>query len=287
MLRLLLIGLLALTALLPGAAVAQAYGNNIRVSLVADGKPVAGKTWTVALHFVPKSKEWHGYWKNPGDAGLGMNLKWHLPPGWTAGEPLYPVPKRLVIAGLMNHVFEGDYAVLVPIAVPAGADVAAAAPLELQADYLACTDKICVPERAQLRLDPAAAMPDPRFDRWRAAIAPLLDLPARYAIEGQNLRVAIPLPATVSLPDPHVFIEPRDLVNYAGVQTFSRVGDTLVAEIPLAQTVVPPTGFGGILSFGDGNGLRFAGERGIVPPTGLPLKTAANAAPVLWIALAG
>ena len=287
LLRLLLIWLLALTALVPAAAQVPANGNNIRVSLIADGKPVAGKTWTVALHFVLKSPEWHGYWKNPGDAGLGMNLRWRLPPGWQAGEPLYPVPQRLMIAGLMNHVFEGDYAVLVPITVPAGADVTRAPPLELQADYLACTDKICVPERARLSLNPATATPDPRFGRWRAAIAPLLDLPARYAIEGQKLRVAIPLPAAVALPDPHVFIEPRDLVNYAAAQTFSRVGDALVAEIPLAQAAVPPASFGGILSFGDGNGLRFTGKSGAVPEPGTPLKTASNAAPVLWIALVG
>jgi DsbC/DsbD-like thiol-disulfide interchange protein len=78
---------------------------------------------TVALHFRPK-EGWHGYWSNPGDAGLGMRLDWRLPEGWTAGEPQYPVPTRLVLAGLMNHVFKGDYAVLVPITVPENADVA-------------------------------------------------------------------------------------------------------------------------------------------------------------------
>ena len=30
----------------------QVAGNNIRAALVADGPPVSGKTWTVALHFV-------------------------------------------------------------------------------------------------------------------------------------------------------------------------------------------------------------------------------------------
>lgn len=287
MLRLLLSALLALAALWSGPAVAQNNATNIRASLIADGKPIAGRTWTVALHFVPTSREWHGYWKNPGDAGLGMTLKWQLPAGWQAGEPLYPVPQRLVIAGLMNHVFEGEYAVLVPITVPAGADPARAPPLSLRADYLACTDKICVPQRVQLTLDPAAAAPDPRFDRWRAATAPLLDQPARYAIDGKRLRVAIPLPAAVALPDPHLFVEQRDLLNYAAAQTFSRSGDLLVAEIPLAETVVSPASFDAILAFGEGNGLRLVGTRGVVPEAGEPLKTAANATPALWLALAG
>jgi DsbC/DsbD-like thiol-disulfide interchange protein/cytochrome c biogenesis protein CcdA len=282
-----LLALLALALFAPAQA-QQIAGNNMRATLIADGPPVPGKTWTVALHFVPKSPEWHGYWKNPGDAGVGMVLKWRLPEGWSAGEPLYPVPKRLVISGLMNHVFEGEYAVLVPIAVPADAAATKMGPIGLEADYLACTDRICVPERARLTLDPVNAAQDPRFDRWRAALAPLLDRPVSYEVSGRLLRLAIPLPRTLAVTEPHVFIENRDLIDYVAVQNFSRQGDTLVAEVPLAETVVPPGAIAGILSLSPGNSVRFAGERGAVPAAGVPLKTAtAAAAPELWLALAG
>ena len=64
---------------------------------------------------------WHGYWQNPGDAGLGMGLEWTLPAGAKAGAPQYPVPETLLISGLMNHVYEHDYAVLVPLTLPATA----------------------------------------------------------------------------------------------------------------------------------------------------------------------
>lgn len=281
--------LMLLAAVLSVPAAAQpAEGVNIRAALVADGPPVPGRTWTVALHFVPKTPEWHGYWKNPGDAGAGMALKWKLPPGWTAGEPLYPVPERLEISGLMNHVFEGEHAVLVPITVPRGAAVANLAPIALEADYLACTDRICVPERARLTLDPNAAGKDPRFDRWRAALAPLLDRPVAYEIAGQALRLAIPLPSTMALGEPHVFIETLDLVNYAGVQSFSKTGDTLVVEIPLADAAVTPTGIAGILALGDGNGVRFVGAPGPVPAAGEMVKSAtAPAMPNVWLALVG
>lgn len=282
-----LLALLALALALPAQAQPVA-GTNIRAALVADGPPVPGRTWTVALHFTPKSAEWHGYWKNPGDAGAGMALKWRLPEGWRAGEPLYPVPRRLEISGLMNHVFEGEHAVLVPIEVPADAAVTNVAPIALEADYLACTDRICVPERARLTFDPARAGKDGRFDRWRAALAPLLDRPVQYEIAGKVLRLAIPLPAAMDVVDPHVFIETRDLVNYAATQSFARAGDTLVAEVPLAETVVAPGAIAGILALGEDNGLRFSGQQGPVPATGIPLK-APVAAPVpnLWLALAG
>ena len=285
--QVLLAALVALTFALCPAQAQPMGGDNIRVTLVADGKPVAGKPWTLALHFVPKSAEWHGYWQNPGDAGAGMRLAWTLPTGWRAGEPRYPVPKVLEIAGLANHVFSGDYTVLVPVMVPAASNPALAPSIALTVDYLACTDQICVPERADLTLDLATATHDPRFDGWRAAIAPLLDRPVRYAIDGKALRMAIPLPAALKIHDPHVFIEPHDLVNYAGRQVFTRDGDWLIANIPLASTVVAADPVTGIVALGEGSGVRFRGERGLVPHGGVPLQSARAAAPVLWIALGG
>ena len=92
------------------------YGDdNIAVAAYLEQDAAAPDKATLALAFTPKDGEWHGYWSNPGDAGQGMRLDLDLPPGWTAGEPLYPVPTTLEIAGLMNHVYKGPYAVLVPL----------------------------------------------------------------------------------------------------------------------------------------------------------------------------
>ena len=121
----LLAWLLALAASVALAAPAQAQAlqpgdpligsENIPVTLHAEGAPVEGKEWLLALHFVPKGPEWHGYWLNPGDAGAGQVLKLDLPPDWEVGEPRYPVPHRLIVAGLMNHIYAGPYTVLVPV----------------------------------------------------------------------------------------------------------------------------------------------------------------------------
>jgi hypothetical protein len=70
---------------------------------------------------------------------------------------------------------------------------------------------------------------------WRAAVAPLLDARAAFAISGKTLRVAIPLPESVGLADPYVFIANKQLVSYSAAQTFRRKGDLLIAEIPLDE----------------------------------------------------
>jgi len=284
------------TALLAHAAVAQlpapvpAESNHIASELVAEGGAQPGQTLTLALHFRPQPG-WHGYWSNPGDAGYGMDLAWDLPEGWSAGDPEYPVPQTLVISGLMNHVYEGDYAVLVPVEVPADADISRPVPIELKADWLACTDKICVPEHATmtLRLPIGPDVPrDPRFDQWRAALPPLLDSEASFALTDGTLRIAVPLPASLALSDPHVFIGETQLVDYAAPQVFRRKGDLLVAEIPRKGLAKGEESVSGILKLDDaGDGVTFAAAPGEVPTGGSLVGGAAQALAPLWLLLGG
>ena len=296
--RRLLAWVLALVASVLLAGIAHAQGqvqaapaeagfigsDNIPVTLHADGAPVAGKEWLLALRFVPKGPEWHGYWSNPGDAGAGMILALNLPPDWKVGEPRYPVPKRLVIAGLMNHVYEGPHTVLVPVIPGPSAASFGAAPLTGVVDYLACTDQICVPQSAKL-----TAQSGGDFARWRAEVAPLLDARASFGITGKTLRVAIPLPDSVGLSDPHVFIANKRLVAYSAAQTFRRVGDMLVAEIPLDEFGDGKAdALAGILSFGDGAGVRFAAAPGAVPTSGDVIAGAKPpVTPPLWTLILG
>ena len=82
----------ALLILLLTAGVASAQPTNIAASLAYEQSAQPGEAVTLAIHMRP-GQGWHGYWLNPGDAGLGMTLDWALPQGWSAGNPQYPVPQ--------------------------------------------------------------------------------------------------------------------------------------------------------------------------------------------------
>lgn len=264
------------------APLAAQQANHIAADLVAETPPVPGETLTVALRFRPE-KGWHGYWTNPGDAGTGMELDWRLPEGWEASEPDYPLPQKLELLGLINHVYKEDYAVLIRIAVPESAAVANLAPITVEARWLACSDRLCVPEFATLTLRFPSAGTAPGFDAHRAAIPPLIDAPARFAITPDRLRIAIPLPEAVGLPDPHLFVEQADVIDYAAVQTYFREGDILVAEIPRGGLQTEPGVLAGLLAFGDGKGVRFTAAPGEVPQGGFPLKTSAPDIALVWL----
>ncbi len=283
--------LVALFAMLAVPAGAQdipseaRYGDeNISAELLADGMPQAGEEWMLALKFNPSAPEWHGYWSNPGDAGQGMMLRLALPDGWEMGEPLYPVPDTLLISGLMNHIYEGEYAVLVPVSVPAGAAVSSVPAVSGHVEYLACTDRVCVPQDAVLTIGMGGD-----FARWRAEVAPLLDAKGAFELRADRLRVAIPLPESVPLSSPHLFVSNTRLVSYAAIQTFMRDGDTLVAELPLDQFGTGDASeVSGILAFGDGTGVRFKAAPGEVPEAGIKIAGPVGAdVPPLWTLILG
>ena len=64
---------------------ALAHARGIEPELVAEGPAPPGGQVELAIH-MRTNPGWHGYWLNPGDAGLPMSVEWELPPGWSVGE---------------------------------------------------------------------------------------------------------------------------------------------------------------------------------------------------------
>jgi DsbC/DsbD-like thiol-disulfide interchange protein/cytochrome c biogenesis protein CcdA len=245
---------------------ALVHARGVEPELVAEGPAPAGGEVEIAIHMRP-APGWHGYWLNPGDAGLPMNVQWQLPKGFAMGPLRYPVPGRLEIAGLMNYVYEQDYAVLARLKVPRGAR--GSIPIRAQARWLACTDRICVPEQGEFSLDLLVGSGSPRralFDRWREALPRPLATIGRFAVEGDKLRVAIPIPASVTLGRPYLFPITDGPVDYDAKQSFRRSGDWLVAD--LQRKGPTPGAFAGVLALGDGRGLEFEAVPGAVPQGG-------------------
>ena len=272
-------GLMTVLAMLTASA-AQADGGTIgapgahhlAITLVAESTtPAAGSTVTVALATVPEAG-WHGYWENPGDAGFPAKLEWKLPNGVTASDPVYPVPGRLVVADLMNYVFEKPYAPLVTLKVPAGLAAGTALPITLHTTYLVCSATVCVPEAADLSLSltvgDGAIAPDTqaRFDAWRRAVPKPLDAKGVFQASDGRIRIAIPYPAGAALKDAYFYPVTTGLLDYNAPQTVSQDGDRLIVETKAGAT----GGAGplvGVLQIGAQQGLRVTANAGTVAAT--------------------
>jgi thiol:disulfide interchange protein len=271
-----------LAALLLGttaqAQLPQPGKNAIAASFIPETTTVVpGQTVTLALMMRP-SKGWHGYWKNPGDSGIETQIAWQLPAGLTAGPIQYPVPDQLIIAGLMNYVYEGDYAQLIDVKVPAGVTPGTKLQIRARVDYLACTDEICVPETANVAVDleagstPAAQSNRAMFDRFRQALPKPLGSDARFERAGNRFRLAIPVPAGLELREPYFYPLTDGALSYAAAQTFARAGDTLIVETDAPSNGNSLEAVDGVLKLSGGNGLSLKALPGTVPAAGAPLK---------------
>ena len=149
-----LIALLTLCAAVSFGLAAKADSvvqtEQVRAELAAEQTSVEpGQSLWIALSFTIKPK-WHTYWSTPGDSGQGVDLKWTLPEGVTAGPLQYPAPERIAYGEFMNFGYSDKVTMLTELKV---APTAAVGPVTLEAAgfWLVCAD-ICIPQDANFTL---------------------------------------------------------------------------------------------------------------------------------------
>jgi thiol:disulfide interchange protein/DsbC/DsbD-like thiol-disulfide interchange protein len=111
----------------------------------------AGKPFDVILH-LHSDPGWHTYWINPGDAGLATEIKWTLPPGFTAGPIQWPTPEKHDMGPLITYGYGGDVYLITTITVPdspgtKGTDVE----IKAKASWLVCKEE-CIPGKGEFSL---------------------------------------------------------------------------------------------------------------------------------------
>ncbi len=257
----------------PAAAQGVGPGPHIHIDLVAEtDRPAPGGD--VALAFVSRPDPgWHAYWQNPGDAGFPVKASWSLPEAVTAGPLQYPVPGRLLVAGLMNYVYEGPFVQLVTLHV-GELGVGAALPIKVKLQFLVCTDKVCVPGNADLAatltLGDGAIAPERRaqFDRWRAALPRPLGADAIYQVDQGRIRIAVPFPASAAASQVYFYPGGPGAIDYAAPQAVTRDGDRLVIETKAAGPAAGP--FAGVLAVAKDRGFALRAVPGSVPAAAPP-----------------
>ena len=144
----------ALAQLTVSAKSAVVSTPQVRAELVAhapDGVQT-GKTFWLGLQ-LQHAREWHTYWRNPGDSGLPTQLEFTLPPGLEVGPVIWPLPQKLSAGTLTNYGFDGDalLAVAVKVTPAYRAPMHGQLPVQLHANWLVCRLE-CIPQEADLAL---------------------------------------------------------------------------------------------------------------------------------------
>lgn len=175
-------------------------GEHVDAQLVPEmtGVTPGQDTW-VALR-LDHQEGWHTYWKNPGDAGRATEINWQLPAGVTAGEIVWPTPKRIELpADLVDFGYEDEIFLLTRLSIPADFQ-AGSLDITANAQWLECED-ICIPGGATVSLSQPVLPEDligvdpaweEGFARTRAAL-PSTDVSfdASYSIADGNLNILV------------------------------------------------------------------------------------------------
>jgi thiol:disulfide interchange protein/DsbC/DsbD-like thiol-disulfide interchange protein len=275
---------LTLTPSAPAGSVVQTAQVRAEVMAYAPQGIRAGERFWLSLQ-LQHQPHWHTYWQNPGDSGLPTQLRWTLPPGLTATETIWPMPKKIAIGSLTNYGYEDSTMLVVPVQVGQEFKATGTLTVQLQANWLVCRQE-CIPQEGVFSLSfPAQGAIATQSNLFEAALKhqsqPLLGLgttqdnaSATLSDNATRLNLQLKtLPAVWRGQKLSLFpITPEVIVNSAVAGrdwTQQWTGDIWTAQLPVApERIDSPRTMGWLVALGDPPADNLAGVTVETPVTG-------------------
>ena len=217
--------LLAGSALATPVVAQMVQAPHIEAELVSEYEQiVAGKPFPLALRLKPE-KDWHIYWKNPGDSGLAPALEWHLPGNWKQSELHWPTPTRIPFGPLVNFGYEEETLLIIEPVV--AAENSNQVKISLDAEWLVCKEE-CIPGGASFTISREISSNktltpskfSPQFARARADWpATHLEIPLKASRDDKSFKIE--LPKNLAKKDLFFFPEISGLIENAQPQILS------------------------------------------------------------------
>ena len=213
----------------------------VKAQLISEFKSIQpGQTFCVALR-LEMAKQWHTYWKNPGDSGMPTKIEWHLPDGFHASGIQWPTPQKIETPHDVSFGYEEEVFLLTEIQAPDAVKSGLSVEIAARVDWLACKE-ICIPGQANLILnlpvDNKRSEPNKRWARHFAATR--RNMPQRFsdwevnasAKNGQIFIHIIPPPwFKKELAGISFFPEQEGIIDLSGKQEIQSSQDGYVLEV--------------------------------------------------------
>ncbi len=135
---------------IPSQGIALDGTSHIKSELIQEGEAIQpGQPFWVAIH-LKLEKEWHVYWKNPGDAGIPLKVEWLLPAGFEASPLQWPFPEKFTTSDMVGFGYSDEVILLSQITPPAHLDLKENIELQAKVNWLVCSSFTCQPGNALL-----------------------------------------------------------------------------------------------------------------------------------------
>lgn len=243
-----------------------AHADAIEARLISDIERVQqGRPFWVAIELTMKD-EWHTYYVNPGDAGLGTTVDWRLPEGWAVDSLQWPTPMKFGEPPEVMYGYEGVVLLLARV-TPASKISSPQVRLEASVSWLGCRE-VCIPGKADVALalpvdhmgetDPLEPTPD--AERIQSTLRALPTPPedgVSIAAFRSNGRIVLRV-FGVESGDLYFFSSREEVIDHSAEQAVADdVGGAVLLTLqPSQYATEPATSLHGILAVGLGNERR-------------------------------
>ena len=188
-------------------------------------------------------KNWHTYWKNPGDSGGPIDVKWNTDKNLSINNIKWPSPQLIPYEPLMTYGYK-DF-VIFPFEYSKSDDLNSN--IEINVDFLICDD-ICVPEKAFLKTSYNDIKVDPLLSDWNNMV-PSVVLPVIAKINQDFIEIRFS--SNNSIDKINFFIESQNIVNHASEQILIKEENNWLLKVALIDNYKEFKNLNGVLSIND------------------------------------
>ena len=185
-------------------------------------------------------KNWHTYWKNPGDSGGPIKIIWKTSENISIGQIKWPTPELIPYDPLMTYGYK-DF-VIFPFEYVKNFD--GNADIELDLDFLICDD-VCIPEKAKIQTTLNEIKEDIKLVEWNNKV-PSIKLPVLSDVEKGFLELRFsfndPIKSIV------FFIENENTVDHPAEQILIKEENNWLLKVPLLENINSINKVSGLIS---------------------------------------
>ena len=225
------------------------YGNPVEtghasVSLVKFDTNLSAQNELFIGIKMDMQKNWHTYWKNPGDSGGPIKVIWNLPENVTIEGPLWPTPELLPYPPLMTYGYK-DF-VIFPYKV-SYTDINNLSFVGADIDFLICDD-VCVPEKASINTSFNKLQPSEKFEEWLLKV-PDVTLPILGSYTQEFLEIRFSYNNTIA--DIYFYPDDQNTILHSGEQLLIKEENNWLLKIPLQSEGIKIPAVEGLIKIDD------------------------------------
>ncbi len=188
-------------------------------------------------------ENWHTYWKNPGDSGGPIKVKWSHDDSVSISELYWPTPTLIPYEPLMTYGYKNF--VIFPFEINNSNNVNSH--IEANIDFLICDD-ICVPEKAFIKTNLNEIKNDASLYDWFLKV-PSQTLPVKASLNSEFIDIRFSWPFDVS--SAIFFIDNQDIAEHAADQNLIKEENNYLLKIKKLDDVKSLEYLSGVLSIND------------------------------------